>query len=272
MSDQIKAIIQKLVAQLLADSMSAKNIREVIRTHDKKIHFIPIRYRVMGGVLQGLNIKFGNFIEQLLKNIIEIDSGVKNMEDSGKKLTLFLTRQTESLIDDYISQRQSPASPEVFESLLQQILDIESAASANQREGKVRDVDGLFQIDNGFLVYTERKYNDDHDTGKFVDINRKFIKTWAGLAVRYQIQSTSQLLPILYYFLPKIRYGPFYVPSKNIMRGPQLFDSFLHTTCADVIGYLSAIGDDPEILAMFDKMYKLVRNPDSDQSDFFSKM
>ena len=123
----------------------------------------------------------------------------------------------------------------------------------------MKDVDGLFQTDDGAIVYTELKYNDDHDTGKFVDINRKFIKTWAGLAVRYEIKSTAQILPILYYFNPTKRYGPIYVPSKNIMRGPQLFDRFLHTAYNEIDGYLEDIGDDPEILEIFDNMYNAVR-------------
>jgi hypothetical protein len=274
MSEQVKAIIRKTVIEMLDSSMSANNIRKVAHTHASKIHFIPIRYRIIGGILQGLNIKFGNFIEQLLKNIIEMDTGVKNMEDSGKKIRLLFTAQTDALIDTYITSRQLPNSPDdctqAFENLLQKIVQIEKAAVTDEREGIVKDVDGLFQTDDGLWVYTEMKYNDDHDTGKFVDINRKFIKTWAGLAVRYQIKSTSQLLPILYYFNSKKRYGPIYVPSKNIMRGPQLFDRFLHISYKDVNTYLSEIGDDPEILAIFDKMYELVRNPKSEQSNFSS--
>jgi len=264
MSDDVKAIIRKTVVQMLDGSMSPNNIHRMARIHEAKLHFIPIRYRIVGGILQGLNIKFGNFIEQLLRNIVEIDTRVNAMEDSGKKIKLFFTHQTDALIDSYITERQLPESPddctEAFDTLLGEILQIESAAIDAQRQGIVKDVDGLFQNEEGLIVYTELKYNDDHDTGKFVDINRKFIKTWAGLAVRYQIQSTSQLLPILYYFNPKKRYGPIYVPSKNIMRGSQLFDRFLHISYEDVDGYLTEIGDDPENLAIFDRMYNLIRN------------
>ena len=79
------------------------------------------------------------------------------------------------------------------------------------------------------------------------------------MAIRYQIQSKDELLPILYYFNPTKRYGPIYTPSENIMRGSQLFDRFLHISYDIVDGYLSEIGDDPEILAIFDQMYKTVR-------------
>src|SRR5688572_6137711 len=129
MSDEVKDIIRKTVIQMLSDSMSANNIHRVARTHEAKVHFIPIRYRIIGGVLQGLNIKFGNFIEQLLRNIVEIDTGINTMEDSGKKIKLFFTHQTDALIDSYITERQLPDSPddctEVFDGLLDQILQIE---------------------------------------------------------------------------------------------------------------------------------------------------
>ena len=264
MSSQVKQTIRKTVLQMLEESTSPENIRRMIEKHEEKVHFVPIRYRIMGGILQGLNIKFGNFIEQLLRNIVEIDTSVKEMEDSGRKIKLFFTHQTDALIDSYITDRQLPNSPddctEIFDALLEKVLAIEGNAIDEQRQGITKDVDGLFQTDDGLIVYTELKYNDDHDTGKFVDINRKFIKTWAGLAVRYRIQSTSELLPILYYFNPKKRYGPIYAPSKNIMRGAQLFERFLRTSYDEVDRYLSEIGDDPEILAIFDKMYNTVRN------------
>ena len=103
MSKQVKQIIRKTVLEMLGDSMSAGNIRKMAKKHAEKVHFVPIRYRIVGGILQGLNIKFGNFIEQLLRNIVEIDTGVQVMEDSGRKIKLFFTHETDALIDSYIS-------------------------------------------------------------------------------------------------------------------------------------------------------------------------
>ena len=68
MNSRVKHIIRKTVLDMLGDSMSAENIRRMAEKHAEKIHFIPVRYRIVGGILQGLNIKFGNFIEQLLRN------------------------------------------------------------------------------------------------------------------------------------------------------------------------------------------------------------
>ena len=244
--------------------MSEDNIKRLADVHADKVHFVPVRYRILGGILQGLNIKFGNFIEKLIGNIVEIDSRVQAMVESGKKFTLYFTPRSDALIDSYITERQLPNSPDdcipLFDQLLDHILEIENSATAEQRQGIRKDVDSLFRTNDGIIVYTELKYNDDHDTGKFVDINRKFIKTWAGLAVKFNIKDKSQLLPILYYFNSTKRYGPIYTPSRNIMRGSQLFDKFLNTNYHDVDHYLSEIGDDPEILSMFDDFYKRVRN------------
>lgn len=264
MSEQLKAIINQTVRDLIEQSASEKNIQKLTRKHQGKVHFIPIRYRIIGGILQSLNIKFGNFIEQLMRSVVEIDPLVEVMPDSGRKRRLYFTPETDRLIDQYITMRQLPDSPDdctpQFDQLLEKIIEVESHATQQQRQGIVKDIDGLFRTQDGLIVYIELKYNDDHDTGKFADINRKFIKTWAGLAVQLQITRPNQILPIIYYFNPTKRYGPIHTPARNIMRGPQLFDRFLQTNYADLDHYLSEIGEDPEILALFDAMYNHVRN------------
>lgn len=264
MDENVKTIIRKTVLEMLEESTSKENISQMAEKHIEKVHFIPIRYRILGGILQGLNIKFGNFIEQLIRNLVDIDSSINVMPDSGKKIRLFFTPQTDALIDNYITNRQLANSPDdctdLFDNLLNRIIEIENKAKEEDRQGIVKDIDGLFQTKSGLIVYTELKYNDDHDTGKFADINRKFIKTWAGLAVRFKIDNPGQLLPIIYYFNSTKRYGPIHTPSRNIMRGPQLFETFLETNYNDVDQYLSSLGDDPEILKIFDDLYSKVRN------------
>ena len=177
---------------------------------------------------------------------------------------MFFTPQTDALIDSYITNRQLPNSPDdctlLFDELLNKIVEIERQSKSIDRQGLVKDVDGLFITKLGLMVYTEIKYNDDHDTGKFADINRKFIKTWAGLAVKLKINSPDQLLPIIYYFNPAKRYGPIHTPSRNIMRGAQLFDNYLKTNYSDVDDCLAEIGDDPEIVKVFDDLFQFVLN------------
>lgn len=129
----------------------------------------------------------------------------------------------------------------------------------------IRDVDGLFKSSDGTIVFAEIKYNDDHDTGKFLNINRKFIKTWAGLINRLSIKTRDQFLPIIYYFNPVKRWGPIYTPSRNIMRGSQLFDQFFATKYSDVDRYLQEIGDDAMVLSLFDDLYNKIRNKSTQQ-------
>jgi hypothetical protein len=263
MDEQVKETIKKTIHQILNDSTSKKNLQDLLAKHQGKVHFIPIRYRILGGILQGLNIKFGNFIEQLIENLVEIDPNIDTMPYSGRKINLFFTPATDTLIDTYITHRQLANSPDdctpLFDDLLYKIINIESSAKVENRQGIVKDIDGLFRTKSGQMIYTELKYNDDHDTGKFADINRKFIKTWAGLAVLLNIKNPDELFPIIYYFNSTKRYGPIHTPSRNIMRGPQLFDAYLQTNYADVDHYLAEIGDDPEILKIFDDVYQEVQ-------------
>ncbi len=91
---EIRDTIHKTVFEILKTSFSEQNIKRFATKHQSKIHFVPLRYRIIGGILQSLNIKFGNFIEQLIGNIIEVDHGVETMPDSGKKIRLYFTPGT----------------------------------------------------------------------------------------------------------------------------------------------------------------------------------
>jgi len=157
MDDQVRNIIQQTIMEMLEVSTSSEHIQELVQKHIDKVHFVPIRYRIIGGILQGLNIKFGNFIENLMGKIVEIDSGVEVLPDSGKKVRLFFTSQTDSLIDSYITERQLPNSPDdctpLFDALLQEIIDIETTASVDQRQGIVKDIDTLFRVSNGPIFF-----------------------------------------------------------------------------------------------------------------------
>jgi len=90
MNEQVKSSIRKTVLQMLEDSTAKANIKKMVDKHVNKVHFIPIRYRIIGGVLQGLNIKFGNFIEKLIMNLVEIDPDINVIPASGKKSNCFL--------------------------------------------------------------------------------------------------------------------------------------------------------------------------------------
>ncbi|MCU9931352.1 hypothetical protein NW733_01120 [Mycoplasmopsis felis] len=76
--------------------------------HNNKIHFIPKRYRILGGILQSMNIQFGNFIEILIQNLIKENPRYEIISKySGKRYNNFLISQAnEKQIDEYITRWQ----------------------------------------------------------------------------------------------------------------------------------------------------------------------
>jgi hypothetical protein len=263
MDESVKQAVQDSIIKIIKDTASTKSIERSMRVHESKLHFIPAQYRVLGGLLQSLNIKFGNFIEKLIAQVVERDVNVQTLPQSGKKVRFSMTSASDALIDRYITNRQLPDSPDecddLFAKLLQDIIDLESQDS-EAKQTIAKDVDALFRAKTGQIVYLEIKYNDDHDTGKFVDINRKFIKTYAGLVSLLRITSVADIKPILYYFNPTKRWGPIYTPTSNIYRGSQLFDEFFEARFADIDSYLRNLGDDPTIMGIFDDLYETIRH------------
>lgn len=89
------------------------------------------------------------------------------------------------------------------------------------------DIDLLFKDkkDNK-IYYVEIKYNDDHDTGKFIDINRKFLKTYCYL-LNEELGVNTEIIPILFYFNNKIMKGNIYLPEKEVIyRGRRFLSNF----------------------------------------------
>jgi len=263
-NNKIKKLIKESVLKLISNTTADAKIEKIIGKHEVKTHFVPIRYRIFGGLLQSLNIQFGNFIEVLLQGIIAEEKQLEIIDEiSGKKnVPLPLAEETDSLIDHFISDRQNNNDSkliEKFEQLLKNI--IANQQSAQNLVTTKHDVDVLFRDKrNGIYYYVELKYNDDHDTGKFVDINRKFIKTHAGLVKKLGIKNTKQLKPILYYLNRKIMKGNIYVPEEMyIYRGEKLFKEFLTMKYDDLDGYLKNVSEDKEIVEIFDNLYEKIR-------------
>ena len=264
-NNKIKKLIKNSVSDLLDNTISEKKIKKITEKHKAKTHFIPIKYRIFGGLLQSLNIQFGNFIEVLIHNIVKEEKHIEIISDiSGKKnVSLSLTTMTDSLIDSFITNRQTNNSDNLNSKFKQLINGIVKNQKLDNNFITIKhDVDLLFRDKKSkIFYYVEVKYNDDHDTGKFVDINRKFIKTYAGLVKKLNIQNVFELKPILYYFNRKIMKGNIYVPEKNyIYRGEKLFDEFFTIKYSDLDSCLKNVSEDKEIVRIFDNLYKKIRH------------
>lgn len=259
MDDEVKNLINQAVESILVKMSSKDTIAKLDDKHAKKIHFIPKSYRIFGGMLQSMNIQFGNFIEELMSLLIANEQDYEIVtEYSGKKSNTFtLSRANESRIDSYISECQ--LNPDGFCNTNFQALQsaILSDVDINRNTFK-HDIDLLFKNKTtNKYYYLEIKYNDDHDTGKFVDINRKFIKTYAYIANELQIKDIADLTPILFFFNNKKMKGNLYIPeSTNIWRGESFFNEFLQNiSYKDLNDYMTNLSESDEVKSMFNNLY-----------------
>ena len=159
MESIVKQAVHETIIKIIRDTTAENNILKSMQRHEPKIHFVPIYYRVLGGLLQSLNIKFGNFIENLIELIVENDAYVESLPSSGKKVKFLRTAETDNLIDYYIyyiTSRQLPDShdecDEFFQELLTEILRIE-AQDGGVKQSITKDIDALFKISTGQIVY-----------------------------------------------------------------------------------------------------------------------
>jgi hypothetical protein len=253
--ETVRRLVRQRVDKLIREATATHQLDAAFEKHAEKIHFIPPQYRVLGGVLQAMNIRFGNFVEGLLADLATVDDGVRAHQHSGRKLTMSISPASDELVDRYITERQHPAAPADCSAAFLNLL--REAFRHERRETGARipirkDVDLLFVTRDGRHVYSEIKYNDDHDTGKFVDIHRKFIKTYLALASTLEMFDSERFRPIVYYFNPAVRWGPVYVPANHILRGRALFDQYFSTPFEHVDRALREMSEDPDVISLFD--------------------
>lgn len=268
MKKEIEKIIKDAIDELIKNTISNKKLASIKQKQKAKIHFIPFRYRVLGAILQSMNIQFGNFLEKTIKNIIELNSNNKIINElSGKKKIKFqVSKESIELIDEYIlkCQTQNFTDKELeneYNHLIDSIILAEKKQNS-QTKSFIHDIDLLFKKkDTGEIVYVEIKYNDDHDTGKFIDINRKFLYTTALLIRKYKINKPSQIKPVLMYFNNKKMKGNIYIPENlTIYRGKRFFDTFTTVDYNDIDYTFKNISKNKEINKKFDKLCNRILN------------
>jgi len=99
MDEGVKQLIQEYIIEIIKNTASIRSIERSMQVHAGKLHFIPAKYRALGGLLQSLNIKFGNFIEKLIAKVVEKDANVEMLPSSGKRISFSMTQETDGLID-----------------------------------------------------------------------------------------------------------------------------------------------------------------------------
>lgn len=267
MKSVLDKVMKKSIEIMIKNAGSDTKINKLKTKHEKKIHFIPIKYRVFGGIMQSMNIQFGNFIEEAIHQILLANPNNQILEEySGKRSNKFkISKETENLIDLYITDCETHTyseeqQKENYNKLLEQIVLNEKNESLETIEFK-HDVDVLFK-DNitGITYYVEIKYNDDHDTGKFIDINRKLLKTYAYLVRELKIYDKDKFKPMLFYFTNKRMKGNIYIPENEIYRGKRFFEKYTTIKYEDLEEYMLNISENDETIKQFNDMYNKVVN------------
>lgn len=264
MDNDIKNFVKLSILDLIRNTSNDKKVEKLAKIHSIKIHFIPTRYRIFGGLLQSMNIQFGNFIERLLHKIVENEKGLNVDSNSSKKMVLPFTKNSDKLIDNYITNCQNNNFSETklldnFNTLIDTCLNIEASSDIKDISIK-HDIDVLFSNQDNKIFYLEVKYNDDHDTGKYADINRKFLKSYIGISNILKIYDRNKFKPILYYLTQKRLKGNIYLPeTENIYRGNKLFTEFFTIDYQDLDNLMNNIGDDEDIVELFDNLHNEIR-------------
>lgn len=265
--DVLNQVMKKSIEVMILNAGSDKKINKLKKKHEKKIHFIPIKYRVFGGIIQSMNIQFGNFIEEAIHQILLVNKNNEIIEEySGKRSKKFcISKKTERLIDQYITDCETHTYSEEeqkinYNKLLEMIVENEKNEELEIINFK-HDVDALFKDNiSGTIYYVEIKYNDDHDTGKFIDINRKLLKTYAYLVRELKIYDKDKFKPMLFYFTNKRMKGNIYIPENEIYRGSRFFDKYTTIKYSDLEDYMLNISENEETINQFNDMYNKVVN------------
>lgn len=262
--NEIQTLIENTIKQIIEKSND--KISFLQKKHDKKIHFIPKKYRIISGLLQSMNIQFGNFIENLLKNLIKREDKYELITKYENKTnnTFRILEKNDQLIDEYITRCQTETFKlqNEFENLKKSLFKNIKLNKNNKNFLPIKhDIDLLFKNkDTNKIYYVEIKYNDDHDTGKFIDINRKFIKTYSYLLNEFDIENENDIVPILFFFNNLKMKGNIYIPEEtNIKRGKTFFDEFLDIKYEKIDNYLSNLSENPRTIEIFDELYKKIR-------------
>ena len=224
------------------NAFNEEKIMEEFKKFKKTLHILPESERVYYGRLHALKINFGDVCVDIAVEIINSSDRTELHNLSGKKIKENISDQGGVLIDTYMrSHKETQTTLSEFNELIKSLKENEIGITGSNKK---IDVDLLFKdLETGDLYFYEAKYNDDHDTGKFKNLNQKVLDTYASLLNILNDKERDILIANLMYFTETVRYGPQYIPKEHQRRGGEFFKKHLNYD----ISYL-------------DELYKLAAN------------
>jgi hypothetical protein len=254
--DEVKVneLIEKALEDTVWSAFSQSAIERVAKKNSTKVHFIPVGVRVFSGVVQSLNIRYGNFIQALMGNLVKHESTLALHELSGKKVDFRVSGNVDIEVDKYMGIRKQ-GTDSGLDSDYQNFRERWKSTNKVDKLNKApNDIDLLFTDKDNQLVYVELKFNDDHDTGKHPDIYRKVLKT--GLAIEQLV--SKPVLPCVYYFNAGQRNLTSYLPSTQRFSGADFFEKYLTVDYSLVASRLKHLSETDEVKARFQALAESV--------------
>ncbi len=245
-----RAWLGQLISESLETSVwgafEASNVERVRRKNASKTHFIPLGVRVFSGVVQAMNIRYGNFIQAFMNALVARESNLELHPSSGRRVDFKIPGTLDAVVDSYVMQRKRSDSDDPSK----EYLSMRTSWLNLERDTLIaspNDIDLLFRDTSGQMIYVELKFNDDHDSGKHPDIFRKILKT--GLAIEVQVQ--EPVLPCVYFFNPGERNLVRFLPDEQRLYGPDFFERYLTVEYEEVADALSKVSVDTAVQERF---------------------
>ncbi len=254
--DEVKVnqLVKKALEDTVWSAFSQDAIDRVAKKNSTKVHFIPLGVRVFSGVIQSLNIRYGNFIQALMGNLVQNERSLELHELSGKKVDFRVNGNLGIEVDRYMGIRKQGTESQIesdYKNFRERWKSLDKDAKTDEAPN---DVDLLFTDKNKQLVYVELKFNDDHDTGKHPDIYRKVLKT--GLAIEQRV--SKPVLPCVYYFNAGQRNLTSYIPSSQRFSGADFFEKYLTVDYKLVANRLKHLSETDEVKDRFQALAEAV--------------
>ena len=264
-NNEIFSLITNETTKIIEETFSEKEIELKFKEQLIISHFLPIRHRVLGGLYQSINIKFGNFLENLLKKLINdskeykvvssininhkifTNKNLKNFEENrfingGKQTCFIISNRNQILIDNYVNEciKVGAEKSKIEENFKNLLAEIQNNIKEEKENPKIydfsifkNDVDLLFfKTCNNDYYYVELKKEDNHDSGKTKDMYKKVIKTFTCLLYEDYSDNDNRLMinsltPILLFF-GDIKNPSNILPKENVFSGSLFFDNYLN--------------------------------------------
>lgn len=253
----LKGLIKESIDVLLKDIDSTKNILKIREKQINKIHFIPLQYRIFNGVLQSFNIKFGDFLQKCIGNIIAKSTDYEVLPFINDKIAKKVTNEQRKAIDQYLDDCENIQS---FDRLKR----LNRLLATGYPMGKIVLLKRRIDVDLAFrkgqdIFLLEMKYEDNHDTGKLPSIYRKLFTTY--FALRTHFQDKYRIRPFLFYFSESKRWDSKYlIEGRHVLRGKQFWKKFTNIDFENVKKAFAEVANDREVLERFKHLKEKINN------------